>query len=139
MLLIGASIAFFASDRSPKPVPETAQAQFNICTSAARINCVVDGDTIWFRGEKIRIADIDTPEISQPKCASEKALGQQATQRLLELLNAGPFQVVRSGSRDKDKYGRLLRIIQRNGQSLGTVLVDEGLAHAWDGRMHSWC
>ncbi len=31
-----------------------------------RRTCVVDGDTIWLEGVKIRIADIDTPEISQP-------------------------------------------------------------------------
>lgn len=139
MLLIGASIAFFASDRSPKPVPETAQAQFDICTSATSITCVVDGNTIWYRGEKIRIADVNTPEISNAKCASEKSLGEQAKQRLLELLNVGPFQVVRSGSRDKDRDGRLLRVIERDGQSLGMILVDEGLAHARDGRTHPWC
>ena len=113
--------------------------QFNICFSPVRITCVVDGDTIWLRGQKIRIADIDTPEISKPRCSSEEALGHRAKERLLELLNAGPFQVVRSGSRDKDRYGRLLRVIMRNGESLGMVLVGEGLAHVWDGRRHPWC
>ncbi len=100
---------------------------------------MVDGNTSWYRGEKIRIADISTPEISNSKCASEKSLGEQAKQRLLELLNVGPFRVVRSGSRDKDKDGRLPRVIERDGQSLGMILVDEGLAHARDGRMHPWC
>jgi len=113
--------------------------RFHICVSATRINCVVDGDTIWLQGEKIRISDIDTPEISKPRCASEEALGHQAKRRLLELLNAGPFQVVRSGSRNKDRYGRLLRVIERDGQSLGMILVSEGLAHVWDGRKHPWC
>lgn len=139
MVLVGAAIAYYAADRSPEPTPETAQAQFNFCTSAARITCVVDGDTIWYRGEKIRIADINTPEISNAKCASEKALGQQAKQRLKELLNGGPFQVVRSGSRDTDKYGRLLRVIERDGRSLGDILVSEGLAHRWGDAKPSWC
>jgi endonuclease YncB( thermonuclease family) len=55
---------------------------------------VIDGDTIRYDGVKIRLADIDTPEISSPKCASEEALGHQAKRRLLELMNAGPFEVV---------------------------------------------
>lgn len=113
--------------------------QFNICFSPVRITCVVDGDTIWLRGQKIRIADINTPEISSPKCASEEALGHRAKDRLKEMLNAGSFQVVRSGSRDKDRYGRLLRVIMRDGESLGMKLVSEGLAHVWDGRRHPWC
>lgn len=32
---------------------------------------MVDGDTIWLEGLKIRIADIDTPEITSPKCNAE--------------------------------------------------------------------
>jgi len=44
-------------------------------------------------GEKVRIADIDRPEISQPKCALELALGNKATQRLIDLVNDGPFEL----------------------------------------------
>jgi micrococcal nuclease len=44
-----------------------------------RRTCVVDGDTFWLEGEKIRIADIDTPEISEPKCDAEYQLGMKAT------------------------------------------------------------
>jgi endonuclease YncB( thermonuclease family) len=39
---------------------------------------VVDGDTFWFRGEKIRIADIDTPELSPPRCERERERGLAA-------------------------------------------------------------
>lgn len=35
---------------------------FPICNGPLRTTCVVDGDTIWMGGVKIRIADIDTPE-----------------------------------------------------------------------------
>ena len=57
-------------------------ALFPVCTGASRVTCVVDGDTIWYRGTKIRIADIDTPEVSQPRCPEERALGLAATRRL---------------------------------------------------------
>lgn len=111
---------------------------FRLCAEERRVNCVVDGDTIWHRGIKIRLADIDTPEVFSPQCASEAALGRQATERLLALVNAGPFEVV-SIDRDADRYGRKLRILARGGRSLGDILVAEGLARRWDGARRSWC
>ncbi len=137
VVLVGGLIGYFLFDLSSNG--EEGQAQFQICVSSVRVNCVVDGDTIWYSGKKIRVEDIDAPEISHPKCASEEALGQRAKGRLLELMNAGPFKLVRQGNRDKDRYGRLLRVIERDGQSLGMILVSEGLARRWDGARHPWC
>lgn len=104
----------------------------------ARDNCVIDGDTFWYRGEKIRVADINTPEVGEPACAREAELGAAATGRLHALLNAGPF-TLEEIDRDRDQYGRLLRTVTRDGESLGAVLVDEGLAEEWRGRSGSWC
>jgi endonuclease YncB( thermonuclease family) len=118
--------------------PADSLGTFRLCAGGRRLNCVVDGDTIWHGGIKIRIADIDTPEVFSPKCASEAALGRRATERLLELINAGPFEVVRSG-RDADRYGRKLRMLERHGRSLGEILVAEGLARRWDGARRGWC
>lgn len=64
--------------------------------------------------------------------------GEAATLRLMALLNAGPFSLVSEG-RDLDRYGRQLRILTRDGESLGAVLVAEGLAEVWQGRRSSWC
>ena len=99
---------------------------------------MVDGDTIWYRGDKIRLADINTPEVSQPACADEAALGAQARDRLTALLNAGAFSLEVEG-RNIDRYGRLLRVVTRDGTSLGDLLVAEGLAEEWQGRRGSWC
>jgi endonuclease YncB( thermonuclease family) len=127
-----------------EPVAVTSSAtqfvtRFSICGSAQRVTCVVDGDTIWLEGTKIRIADLNTPEISQPACAAEAVLGAKAKTRLTELLNAGPFEVRSSGNRDADQYGRKLRIIERDGRSLSDTMIAEGLAHAWRGKRESWC
>ena len=100
---------------------------------------MVDGDTFWLAGRKIRIADIDTPEIGEPKCDAEFALGMKATRRLRELLNAGPFTLEAIHVRDQDKYGRDLRVVVRNGRSIGDQLVQEGLARTWSGRREPWC
>ena len=114
------------------------RASFGACLGPVRINCVVDGDTFWYGSEKIRIADINTPEVGDPKCAAEAALGAQATRRLTALLNAGPFTLEQI-DRDTDKYGRALRIVTRKGESVGAALVDEGLAERWQGFRGGWC
>lgn len=117
----------------------SSRVSFELCGSGTRTNCVVAGDTIWYRGVKIRLASIDAPELHDYKCSSEKALGERAKRRLLGLMNAGPFEVVRSGTRDADKYGRKLRDIKRGGRSLGDILIAEGLASRWEGQHHAWC
>lgn len=113
-------------------------AHFEIC-GAVRVTCVVDGDTFWLDRVKIRIAEIDTPEIGEPGCAAEFALGMRATRRLRELLNAGPFELLALQGRDADGYGRKLRIVTRGGRSLGDQLVGEGLARTWSGNREPWC
>lgn len=120
------------------PAQDALLASFVLCGDSHRTNCVVDGDTFWFRGEKIRIADIDTPERSPPRCEAERVKGEAAKSRLLTLLNAGKFSLS-AGFRDEDKYGRKLRTVSRASTSLGNVLIKEGLARSWDGARHGWC
>ena len=129
---IGGVAAFAAS------AADTETASFGMCHSGGGTNCVVDGDTIWYRETKIRIADIDTPETHQPKCAAEAKLGVAATRRMLQLVNAGPF-TLQSINRDEDRYGRKLRVITRGGKSLGELLVEEGLARYYKGGRRGWC
>jgi len=120
------------------PTSDSLSAAFLICGADRHVNCVVDGDTFWFEGEKIRIADIDTPELSPPRCEVERIKGEAAKARLLALLNSGKFSLS-AGFRDEDKYGLKLRTVTRSGRSLGEKLIDEGLARRWDGARHPWC
>ncbi|HJS11678.1 thermonuclease family protein [Sphingopyxis sp.] len=117
---------------------DALSARFALCHSGGGRNCVVDGDTFWFAGDKYRIADIDTPETHPARCAEEAALGDAATDRLRTWLNAGAFSLESAG-RDTDRYGRNLRIVTRGGTSVGSVLVDEGLARPWEGQRRPWC
>lgn len=111
---------------------------FAVC-GVVRRTCVIDGDTFWLKGEKIRIADIDTPEISEPKCDWKYDRGIEARDRLVALLNEGPFDLSPIGARDTDQYGRKLRVVIRDGYSVGDQLVSEGLARTWTGRREPWC
>lgn len=123
----------------PDAQTEAISAAFALCDRPPHADCVIDGDTFYVGGQAIRIADIDTPETHPPRCDHEAELGDRATRRLLELLNDGPLTLVPSGDRDEDRYGRKLRVVVRDGRSLGDVLVSEGLARTWTGQRAPWC
>jgi micrococcal nuclease len=133
--------------RPERPFPRVSEnvsggngyrAEFSFCVGPVRANCVVDGDTFWFEGTKIRIADIDAPEIVTPQCAAERQAGEAAKRKLRELLNVGSFSLV-AGWRDEDRFGRKLRIVARDDRSLGEMLAREGLARRWEGARLAWC
>lgn len=148
VLVALAGVGLYAADRFQvsdrfmvavmAPKADTLRASFPFCADGRRATCIVDGDTLWLSGEKIRIADIDTPELSPPRCEAERVKGEAAKRRLRELMNAGPFSLV-AGLRDEDQYGRMLRTVTREGRSIGDLLVQEGLARRWDGGRHPWC
>jgi micrococcal nuclease len=121
-----------------EPRDDTVIATFPICGDGRRVTCVVDGDTFWLDGVKIRIADIDAPELSPPRCEAERDRGEAARRRLQELLNTGSFSLV-GGVQDEDRYGRKLRLVTRDGRSIGETLVAERLARRWDGARRPWC
>jgi endonuclease YncB( thermonuclease family) len=116
------------------PEPELGTTRTTVANGTWRI---IDGDTFAVGEDKIRIADIDTPEVNG-RCPQETALAARATARMEALLAEGPFELQRAG-RDQDRYGRKLRVVTRGGRSLGDVLVAEGLARTWTGRREPWC
>lgn len=97
---------------------------------ARRVTCVVDGDTVWIEREKIRLLDIDAPELNG-QCARERRLAIRSRDRLVELLNTHSVHIEREGT---DRFGRTLA---RLG-NVGEILVQEGLARRWGDR-RGWC
>lgn len=131
-----------ASASSPKrPIASSnvlnvvASVALAICAPGPRDNCVVDGDTFWIAGEKVRIADIDAPEING-RCPYESRLAVASRDRLRQFLNSGEFKLHREG---QDRYGRTLAVVTIDGYSVGDILVVEGLARTWTGRRDPWC
>ena len=120
----------------PPSVP--VSAIFGSCKWGGGVNCVVDGDTFYLDGQKVRIANIDAPETHDYRCASELALGDRATERLQVLLNSGAVTMT-SIDRDRDKYGRLLRNVSVKGRDVGETLISAGLARAYAGGRRPWC
>ncbi|MEO1922846.1 MAG: thermonuclease family protein [Sphingomonadaceae bacterium] len=106
-----------------------------VCAPGPRVHRVHDGDTVWLHGEKIRIADIDAPELNGDR-EYESALAERARTRLLQLLDVGDFEIARA---DKDRHGRTLATLHRSGRSIGAQLVSEEWARTWSGRREPWC
>lgn len=125
-----------AKNDAPRPVALVGMVRpMPLCGSGRRISCVVDGDTFWVSGEKVRLEGIDAPEI-KGACAYERDLAQRATRRLSELLSGQNFALQRRGT---DRYGRTLaRAVTPIGEA-GDILVREGLARPWRGRKEQWC
>jgi micrococcal nuclease len=125
----------------PKLVSET----FTICGRGRSNACVVDGDTFRLGGRRVRIIGIDAPETHPPRCAEEARLGEQATAKLRDLLNQGPFEMVAPVYGRQDRYGRDLRTVRRtlaggSTQSIAEAMRESGLARRYLGGLRSgWC
>ncbi len=99
---------------------------------------VIDGDTARLRGgERVRVLNIDAPEISKPRCEAEAALGFRAKERLARLLSGARVTIHRcDGGRCEDQYGRTLARLEANGRDVGETLISEGLATRWPERFN---
>jgi endonuclease YncB( thermonuclease family) len=118
--------------------PRTVRASFGYCKWGGGTNCVVDGDTFWIGGKKVRIAGIDAPETHPSRCDTEARLGNQATERLHALLNSGA--VTMTGiDRDRDRYGRLLRNVAVGGRDVGEAMIAAGVAREYGHGRRPWC
>ncbi len=115
---------------------QSAKAAFGYCGQGEHINCVGDAGTFWYKGEKIVIADMVSPDVDRARCEDERRIAFAAKSRLLALLNAGPFNMNAAGA-SGDRGAP--RVVSRDGRSFGTRLIDEGLARKPGAAGGSWC
>lgn len=101
-----------------------------------RVTCVVDGDTFWYEGRKIRILGIDAPEV-EGACGRETRLASEATAYLTSLLNTGLTKIHYQGF---DDYGRHLASVTVVAGSVEEQMIASGLAEPYgSGRPAPWC
>jgi len=103
---------------------------------------VIDGDTVVVAGgEHVRVLNIDAAEMPpHSHCALEEHMALAAKARVAELVaQAQEITLASGGDRDRDVYGRQLRLIRIDGEDLGARLMREGLAQPWRGHHASWC
>jgi micrococcal nuclease len=102
---------------------------------------VIDGDTVRIEGQRIRIANIDTPEMPpRSRCTAEAILAGRATSNLEAMVNGGyEFTFIPDLWRKRDAYGRLLGRMEIDGEDVGRAQMEAGLARRWMGRRMPWC
>ena len=107
---------------------------------------VHDGDTfharvpIWLGQDvfvKIRLADVDTPEL-KGKCAAENQLAQQARQFTESWVRQPNLKLV--DIRYATYAGRVIATVQTaEGETLSQALLAAKLAKPYRGRRATWC
>lgn len=131
------SLLIFISTLALVPQSAAADMVWKICTPyQSRINCIVDGDTLWVRDEKMRLRGVDTPEMDG-LCGRERRLAQDATELHLALIASGIVEINRYGH---DRFGRTLVEISTVRGQVGPALVRAGLADIFgDEHRIVWC
>jgi endonuclease YncB( thermonuclease family) len=95
-------------------------------SEVAVVASVYDGDSLSLRdGRRVRLLQIDTPELGSGECYS-----RAARTALLRLAPLGSRVVLEADpSLDRvDRYGRILRYVKRNGVNVNLELVRRGAA-----------
>ena len=107
---------------------------FTLCLAVGFLNAytplenirVVDGDTILAEAKgkeiKIRLVEIDAPEMNQP-------FGAQSKNFLNRLLYGKDVTLISQG---EDRYGRTLGEIYANGDSANALMIKSGFAWVYD-------
>lgn len=95
-------------------------------TQDAMVFHVIDGDTIEVylkdgTEETVRIIGIDTPEYGE-------CFFNEATDYLHALIADPPLTLIPQPGDNRDKYGRLLRYIERDGEDIGKQMIRDGYA-----------
>ena len=119
--------------------PERVGATFVRCGQGPGPACVLTGDTFRMGDRTVRILGIRAPSLTEPACPAEAALAQKSADRLTQLLDSGPFDLIAHRFNMQDGDGRDLRLVVRGDTRLGDTLIAEGLAHRYLGFHRSWC
>ena len=91
---------------------------------------VIDGDTLAFRNQRVRLHGIDAPEAKQT-CGSDGKpwnCGEEAT---FALANLVANHWIECKEKDKDRYGRIVAVCYAGNHDLNARMVSDGWALAY--------
>ena len=102
-----------------------------------------DGDTCYVtykgKNDKVRLLELDTPEISNPKCEQEYALGIDARNFVNNLISEG-LSIKFKTEYNRDFFGRILSYIIVDGENVSKKMVSNGLGVIYDrSNKKDWC
>ena len=102
-----------------------------------------DGDTCYVtvdgKNTKIRLLELDTPEISKPKCDQELQMGLKARDYLNNLImNASSIEF--KTDYKMDYFGRILSYLIIDGEDASAKIVSNNLGVVYDrNNKQDWC
>ena len=102
-----------------------------------------DGDTCYITmngmKKKIRLLELDTPEISKPKCNAELELGIKARDYLNDLIaNASTIEFKTEYL--EDYFGRVLSYLIIDGEDASSKIIENQLGVVYDrNQKYDWC
>ena len=102
-----------------------------------------DGDTCYITingmKKKIRLLELDTPEISKPKCNAELELGLKARDYLNDLIaNASTIEFKTEYL--EDYFGRVLSFLIIDGEDVSKKIVNNNLGVVYKrNNKKDWC
>lgn len=157
-----ASKAEAKSELKELPTPQTAKlrdlvgvvfAYTGERVPAAEPYYYVDADTFdlqtkpfpnWSVPLRIRLMNVNTPEVRASKCPREKELANKATAFVKSALSKPGAKIELSSLGGFDDYNRYLATVTVDGEDLGEMLVDAGLARVWTDKYEGqtkmyWC
>ena len=98
---------------------------------------VIDGETLRYGRERIRILGIDAPETeNRARCDAERQLAAKATITLIDIIMGHRLEIERQG---KDRFGRTLAYIRISGADVGEMLIMAHVAVRWGNGRPDWC
>lgn len=100
---------------------------------------VVDGDTIRWEGQRIRLQGFDSPELFRPQCGAELAAARAARDALRARLDGAGRAELRIAP-EPDRYGRGLARLSLDGEDVAPAMIRTGHARPYRGGARpGWC
>ena len=102
-----------------------------------------DGDTCYVqyggKKDKIRLLELDTPEINNSKCEKEYILGIKARDYINELIS-NSYKIEFISDYKRDYFGRILTYMFIDGENVSKTIVSNELGVIYDkNNKPNWC
>lgn len=120
-----------------------AKNQISISKETARIEKVVDGDTIRVligsKEDVVRLIGIDSPEVLDERKPIQ-CFGKEASDKAKEILNGKVITLESDPTqKDRDEYGRLLRyVFLEDGTNFNKLMISEGYSREYTFKGNSY-
>lgn len=131
------AVIFLSASLLASSSPALAQALQAASVPGSSLR-VIDGDTVRYGRLRLRIENLDAPDIGDhARCALEAQRGRASKAYAEGLLRGRQVQIQPAGR--TDRYGRELVRLSIGGRDFGQSMISAGHGRPWRGRSSDWC